>query len=151
MITKDQIKKIKTMVRLLGFDDGLYREILLTHFKVDSCKKLTFADAEYFIRWLENHAESTGKWTSYDNKTKFDELDNRSNMATPKQLRKIEAMWKDVSYHSDDKSRKAGLRLFLEKKCGVSDLKFLDKSQVRKIILILEDMQTRKGKTYGKC
>jgi hypothetical protein len=151
MITKGQIKKIKTLISRLGFDDELYRELLMSYFNTDSCKNLTKEQAANLINGLENHAKETVNWTSYNNKTRYDELENRQNMATPRQLRKIEAMWKDVSYHTDDPSRKAGLRQFLEKKCGVSDLKFLDKKQVQKIILILEDMQARKGKRYGKC
>lgn len=150
MITNEQIRMIKTMVRHLGIKDELYREILSSYFEVNSCKELSIDQATSFIRWLNNQLNSVKSWTSHNNKTRYDELNNRQNMATPKQLRKIEAMWKDVSYQKTTADRKVGLRQFLEKKCGVSDIKFLDKVEVKKVIVILENMQTRKGKTYGK-
>lgn len=148
MITKDQIKKIKTLIKLAGFSDENYRSILVTNFNVRSCTKLTHTQAEYFIDWLQRNTNVKDKV----GKTRFESLANRGYMATPAQLRKIEAMWKDVCHFKTEEGRKASLRKFLEKKCNVSDLKFLPKNQVTKVIAILDSMkqQQMKGETYGK-
>ena len=145
MITGQQIRRIKTLARLIGLDDDTYREILYMNFGVCSCTRLSFENANHMINWLAKQAENMGV-NKNSNKTKFNELANRPNMATPRQLRKVEAMWKDVCQQTSIEEMKRGLRKFLEKKCNVSDLKFLDKTQVTKLIVILNDMQKRKLK-----
>ena len=56
-------------------------------------------------------------------------------------------LWKHaLCQQTSIEEMKRGLRKFLEKKCNVSDLKFLDKTQVTKLIVILNDMQKRKLK-----
>ena len=60
-------------------------------------------------------------------------------MATPKQLRKIEAIWSEIYDKSDNKDEKSkALRGYLRKHFKVSDLRFITKSRARDIIPIFE-------------
>ena len=147
MITPEQIKKIHTLKNVLKLKEEWYRDNLYSHFKVYSSKKLTSAQAENFILKLEDEAIKAGLWKRPAQK--YDHLSGRVGMATPKQLRMIEAMWKEVSYYEDPKERRTALRALLEnKKIGicVSDLAFLKKSDVKQVIAIIKDMKKRKEK-----
>lgn len=141
MITKDQIKKIHTMKNLLGLDNELYREMLLK-FKVQSSKELSKEQAKKLIDIFEVNAIGS--------KNKYNELSNRADMATPAQLRKIEAMWVKFLKIADnkeaiDKNRaKKSLRKLLQKLYKVSDLRFLPRNKVPKILKTIETMINQK-------
>ena len=74
--------------------------------------------------------------------TRFNSLKNRPDMATPEQLRKIEAMWHDMCYA---KNKPAALRKFLWRMVRVTDLRFLKFIQADRMIEILKKIQARKG------
>ncbi|HSA07645.1 MAG TPA: DUF1018 domain-containing protein [Candidatus Gastranaerophilales bacterium] len=141
MITKEQIKKIHTMKNLLGLDDELYREILMK-FKAKSCKDLSKEQAKKLIDILEVNAIGF--------KGKFNELSNRANMATPAQLRRIEAMWVEFLKIADnkeviDKSKsKKSLRKLLQRLYKISDLRFLPREKVPKVLKTIQTMINQK-------
>jgi hypothetical protein len=147
VVTKEQIKKIYTMKNQLGLDDELYREMLL-NFKAKSCKDLTVEQAAKFIDILEVNA--TGS------KNKFSELSNRAEMATPAQLRKIEAMWVEFlkislkqEVISKQKTRKS-LRKLLQRLYHISDLRFLQRENVSKVIKTIETMINQQNEFTGQ-
>ena len=55
-ITAAQIKRIHTIVHILGISDDNYRECLDDRFEVTSCKDLTIQQAHSFIDELEKYA-----------------------------------------------------------------------------------------------
>ncbi len=138
MPTNSEIKRIHTLKNLLKLDDDLYREIL-SGFGCDSCKKLPAHLVPEFISMLEKMAVEAGVWVIPNRKYK--DLNQREGMATPKQLRMIEAMWKEVAYQKDEKFVRTSLRKFLQKQFKVSDLRFIEKSMVSKIIKAIKSIQ----------
>lgn len=151
-ITLKQIRKIHALKNRLGWTDEQYRQYLMTEgdgFAV-SCKDLSEAEAERLIRKMELAASAKGVWKRYigDSKgQKYDELGDRPGMASPKQLRMIEAMWADVSkYRRNPEARERALRYFLHHITGVDNLRFLESWHVKKVIKALEKMKVRKEK-----
>ncbi|MEW6115352.1 MAG: regulatory protein GemA [Nitrospirota bacterium] len=146
-IDKRQIRKIHTLKSALKLSDDEYREkVQEIHGFSGTSKDLTYDEAETLIRAMESEALSKGVWQRrVSRKSKYEYLGDREGMATPKQLRMIEAIWKDVSrYHAEDERARA-LRSFLFKRFKVSDVKFITSRQASKIIWSLFNM-SREGK-----
>jgi hypothetical protein len=72
---------------------------------------------------------------------RFADLANREGMATPGQLRKIEAMWMGVSRMPSFTAREKALKGFLKRIIGVEELRFIESWQVQKIIRAIEAMK----------
>jgi len=136
-IDKNQIKIIHTLKNMLGMDDDTYRAMLAGNYKVDSCKDLSYMQAKSLIIRLSGDAKSVGSWKS-SNSVK------RVGMATAKQIAMIEGMWKEVSRASNYVDRKKALRSFLERIVGVSDVRFLESLQVKKVVEALKAMVASK-------
>jgi hypothetical protein len=144
-ITKRQIKKIHTLVSKLGMSDEEYR-LLLSDYWVDTSKKLSYAEAEDLIQRLEREAIKKGVWSRYSlrGKMRYEDLGERPGMATPAQLRMIEAMWKEVSHIHNIERRQRALRRFIFRIVGVSDMRFLEVLHVKKVIKALNEMKRQK-------
>lgn len=163
-ITAAQIKRIHTIVNILNIPDDNYRDCLNSRFGVTSSKNLTLKQAMSFIDELEKLAlklniardqaqdEAARKKAEAERPKRFDSLDNRPGMASGAQLRKIEAMWQDVSIVPDYDARGRALRHFIKRVTGVADMRFLDSEGAGKVINALNAMQKNadapaKGKT----
>ena len=158
MISTGQTKKIHALKNALKLEDVIYRKMLfINHYTAKSSKELTHEEATGFINFLEMMATKKGVWTKYEGKDSHEKLGYRGDMATPAQLRMIEAMWKDVSVINDTKGRQKALRTWLHNKFKVSDLRFLDNSKAGKVIYALKQMKKRKQQErlkdsqQGKC
>ena len=125
-ITGPQIKKIHTLLHRFKISDQAYRELLKMHFSVDSCKKLSAKQAAFLIELLE--AWQTGQ-----------------NRATPKQLRKIEALWNEVSRAPEGPERKKALRSFTKRQTGCDDVVMVPRDQINAIICSLVTMARDKA------
>jgi len=137
-ITKSQIKKIHTLKSKLKIKDEEYRDNLYGHFGVETSKELSRAQAALYIDKLENEAVKAGVWKKH--KWDYTHLDGRPYMATSAQIRMIKGMWKDVC-RADEKERDKALRKLLLKIVKVSDVRFLERDQVKKIIAALSAMK----------
>lgn len=148
-ITLKQIKKIHALKNRLGWSDEQYREYLMTEGDgfATSCKDLSETEAEKLIRKMELEAAAKGVWKRYGRGDKYDALAGREGMASPKQLRMIEAMWKEVSKYRKTEARERALRYFLHRIIRVDDLRFIEAWQVSKVIKALEEMKSGK---YGQ-
>lgn len=137
---------IHQITGLLGIPKELYKEMLQSRYGVDSSKNLTYKQATEFITLIKKDAIDAGLWESHDpfNKHKFNNLAGREDMATPKQLRMIQAMWKDYSKLDDKEAREKAFRAFISKRFNLSDMKFIDKKSASKIIFALEKMVLQK-------
>ncbi|MEW5821124.1 MAG: regulatory protein GemA [Cyanobacteriota bacterium] len=141
-INPKQVTLIKTIIGKLKISDDLYTEMLGNRYKVDSCKDLTQAQAKEFITFLKIQANESGlnfPQKSF-NKFKHNNLSDRNGMASPKQLRKIEAMWLDYTGDPDELSRIKRLNAFLDKRFGITNIKFLPISKASKVIYCLQKM-----------
>lgn len=148
LVTNDQIKKIKTLQGRLGIDDDTYREILFNNYNVNTCKKLNRKQAKEILDAWSKDAEKQGNWTNHKKsfqKHKYDNLGYRKGMASPKQLRMIEAIWKDVSYVQDEKARLEALDTFLSKHFGVDNIIWIESGMIQKIKHTLEKMKAQKA------
>ncbi len=146
-ITAGQIKKIHALLHATCIDDATYRAMLFNSFRASSSKEMTYFQAESLIQDLEAKAISAGVWEKRTASKKFEEWGRRrGGMATPPQLRKIEAMWEDVSRAETAEERKSALRSFLMRVAKVSDLRFLDSEAAGKVINALNAMQKKMEK-----
>ncbi|MBK5274592.1 MAG: regulatory protein GemA [Desulfuromonadales bacterium] len=152
IITAAQIKKIHVLKGSLALDNDTYRAMLAEQFRVASSKELSSIQATAFITDLEQKAVAAGLWekrntfpakgTRRNQVKKFEDLEaRRGNMASPAQLRKIEAQWSDVTRAETPETRKKALRHFLERVAKISDLRFLDAAGAGKVINALTVMQ----------
>lgn len=143
-ITKKQIKMIHVLVSALGLSDEEYRLTLFHNFRVDTSKALSLDQAGRLIDAMKKKAIAEGKWN--DQKLRFENLGSRLGMATPAQLRKIEATWKEAMGIRDLKQREKGLRTWLERKFKISDLRFIPEHKVRKIVHALNAIKEQNQK-----
>lgn len=144
-INAGQIKKIHALKNALKLTEEEYRSTLAVNFNVASSKLLTAEQADSLITALEADAIRQDVWTKFEGKKRFENLGDRPGMASPAQLRKIEALWKDYTIDiKDPKKRAKALRTFLDRHFKVSDLRFLDTIMTRKVIHTLNHMVARK-------
>ncbi|MEW6350730.1 MAG: regulatory protein GemA [Thermodesulfobacteriota bacterium] len=69
---------------------------------------------------------------------------SRPNRPNPRQLRMLEAMFKNIRGYADINPDQA-FRGFLQKRFGVSDARFLDLGQFEKALKAVREMQARHG------
>jgi len=136
MLNPDQLKIIHVLKKTLGLEDEDYRNMLFDNYSVRSATELSFQQAKELITRMR---EQTGVKPGAGPK-KYDELEGRPGMASPAQLRKIEAMWRDVSVHIRPLERNEALERFLKNRFNVNGLKWLEMSKVQKIIRALQVM-----------
>lgn len=146
MSSAKQRSKIGYLRKLNGLNEDIYREMLLG-FGVCSSKDLSDNQAEIFIQRLNRLAIEAGlhkpRNKSVFNKHRFNDCANREGMATPAQLRKIEAMWFGVSYKTTDAERKKALNHFIERIVSKSSIRFLTSKDVHKVIKALENTKNK--------
>ena len=140
-ITNAQIKKIHTLVNLVGLDEDMYRALLF-RFDVDSSTELTREKAQWVIEtlqgFLEEFGESTEIPTSDINKIYFE----RKGKITDAQIEYILGLWKKLS---DEKTTSSLLR-FIKKVIGKLYLyiELLKVQEASKVIVILEKWNKQK-------
>jgi len=131
--------------------DDEYRLMLSDLYWVNTCTQLSAEEAGEFIKRLEAQAIEKGVWTPYASRftpngsrsLKYDDLGKRRGMASPKQLRKVEVMWKNVSFTHDPHKREIALRRFTLRIAGVDDLTFLTSQGASKVITAIQNMKGR--------
>lgn len=137
MASKKQIIIIHTLKKKLGWDDEVYRKFLLknTDGFCESSKEIADETLDRIIAKMKLMAKN------YD----FEDLGYREGMATPKQLRMISAMWKEVSYIKDEQARLKALDRFVKKICGVDSIRFLKSVDVKKVVRAIQSMKERQS------
>lgn len=147
-ITKDQIKRIHILKAAIGMPDDEYRDILGLRYQVYSSKELGTLAAAALIAELEQRAVKSGKWrrrpiSAPEKKKKYDHLLGRDPfLASPAQLRKIEAMWATVSRQPDDESKDRALGRFIKRIVGCEHITWIDRRDAHKIIKALDMMKS---------
>jgi phage gp16-like protein len=139
MATPKQIARIKILQKERAMDDEDYREFLLSRFGVRSAKDLSQKQAFVAIEAMGGEKQSHYK-KRFEN-----DPGNRDNFASPAQLRKIEAMWAEVSYTEDEQKRREALDKFLYRrfKCW---MRSMPQSKVGPVIKTLTTMrETQEG------
>lgn len=147
-ITKQQIKILHTLKSKLGIEEDAYRAMIMdVHGFSDTSKDLSEPEATMLIDKLATQAKAKGVWTDpgvRTSKRKYDELGNRPGMASPAQLRMIEAMWAEVSTKRDAEARGAALEWFVFRICKVQKVIWLKSADVYKIVSAIKRMGATK-------
>lgn len=155
--TRRQIAKIHILAKQAGLEDDDYRAALEAATGMRSCKGMSYGEAAAAIRHFDSR-QAQGARRKAQGKTvspepcalsrKFEELRDRPGMATPQELRKIEAMWADIAIGDPG----ATLRAYLFRMCRVTDLRFLNAEGAYIVIEGIKKMIARRTgeKLYGK-
>lgn len=139
----DQVKTIHVLKSKLRIDEASYRA-LLRSYGVSTSPDLQSSAARELIRLLVSRAQQAGVWNQ--KRKRWDNVGERAGMAVPAQLRKIEAMWAEVSRAPTAATKHSALRVFLENQFGVSALEWVTQEMVGKIIRTLQAMKHSKEK-----
>lgn len=129
------IAKIHIAKKELKLSDDDYRLILFSATQKESCKDMTSAELSEVLKEMESRGFKPIK-TSKPNKTRFNDLANRADMASPAQLRKIEATW--MSHPRVRHKTEYALRQFINHKFRIAHLRFVTSAQVGKILTAIE-------------
>jgi hypothetical protein len=121
-------------------------EGLLAGFGVESSRDLSYSQADELLSELQRRGW-TPKTTKSNaanrekhgwGKAKYEYLRPRPGyMADPRQLRKMEAMWRDIANKPGDDS----LEKFVERQTGIKKLVWLHKKHAVSVITALKAMQ----------
>jgi hypothetical protein len=138
MPTTAQTRKIHVLKRELRLDDREYRAILAnyrteTGEPVQSSARMTPAQAGDLIELLERQVDKTPG------------LRNRL-YASPAQIRKIFALWRQVSRARDSQGVRATLRAFLRRGFHISRPGRIPRGAAPRVIKALRVMNQRRGK-----
>lgn len=142
--TKALSRKLHTLLGKLGISDDDYRA-MLAEYHVTTSKDLAYVDYRELVNNLEDMAVSAGVWqrreyTEGASKKRFDDLGRRTGMASPPQLRKIEAMWAKVSRAQTARDKRTALNHFLAGRFGVERIEWLPFETVPKVIRAIAAM-----------
>lgn len=142
--TKSQIKLIHALKSKLQIAEENYRTNLFGYFEVETSKDLDYDQAKQYIKKLEKEAIKRGVWQ----KKTWDmtHLDGRPEMASSAQLRKIKAMWNEVTGIKNPVEREKALRSFLLRIVKVFDVRFIKKGMVKKLLKALTEMKKQQSK-----
>jgi Protein of unknown function (DUF1018) len=138
------ITRIKMLQKQAGIGEDDYRALLLGY-GVESCKELMQTDALRLIGFLTKLVEP-GKASRKETGKKYDYLGRRLDMATPKQLRMLEAMWKEVSYQPTVAKRNEAWSAFLKNKFDRVSPEHIEIDLVQRIVKTLQVMIYQKQK-----
>ena len=144
LATPSQLKRIHILKSLLGLDDDLYREMLMS-FGVCSSKDLTFTEASVMLDILETRAEERNLWKRMPKP--YEDLNRDSKMATPPQLRMIKGLWREICYFDNNEFANKSLRKFLKTKFKVDDINFLTKTKAIKVIQAIKAIKQKLEKS----
>jgi len=127
------IAKIHIAKKELKLSDEQYQLVLHSATGKESCKDMTPGELNQVLREMKSRGFKAKK---SENKTKYNDLANREGMASPKQLRMIEATWMN---HPRVRHKTAvALRTFLKHKFRIAHLRFIPANQVGKIATAIE-------------
>ncbi|MCA0447672.1 MAG: regulatory protein GemA [Bacteroidetes bacterium] len=151
--TRTQITRIHVGKSVLKLEEVQYRG-LLSGYGVDSSKDLTYQDANKLIRQLKNlgwhetykpRRIKEGEDKGYG-RAKYHHLKDRDpELATPKQLRMIEGMWRQVSREKDDHS----LTAFIKRITGVDNIEWISHHHVAQLLKAIKDIDKQNLKKAG--
>lgn len=145
MATNYQKSAIKSYQKLIGIDDDCYREMLLFRFGKSSCTELTTAEAQEFMDELKEKARLYGlykpKKKSF-NKYKYNNLGEREGMATPKQLRMLNASW--MTNDNVREKTDSAFESFICRIAKVEKIEWLKKTDVNKCKLAIDNIKAKK-------
>jgi hypothetical protein len=141
MIDRAQTARIHVLKSKLKLDDDSYRA-LLSGYGVASSTELSNTAAADVIRAMNALAERNGIDTGRIKRPlKYEHLGNRPGMASPKQLRLVDALWSGVSVQKTDEMRVAALNKFITRITGVAKMEWLEPHHIRSLVRAIKAMR----------
>jgi phage gp16-like protein len=135
--------RIHSLAAMIPLDDGEYRDMLYDLYGKRSSKQLTKLQQNELCDLLQKRANAK-------NGRKWSEPKRRNPMmATPKQLRALEAMWAGVSRAETAEARERALQKFCKRIAGIDHPKWLKKTDIRKMFRALEEMGAATPEQYN--
>lgn len=138
------LAKIHIAKKALGLTEAEYQDILYAHSDPtqgppkQSSASMNETEAQNVIE----HFKSLG-WKPRGKKTgqalRFEALANRPGMASPAQLRKIEATW--MTHHRVRVKTEDALRRFIKHTFNIEALRFIEIGQVGKILKAIQSLK----------
>lgn len=126
-------KTIHGLARLLGLNDEAYRDMLNDRYHVRSSKDLNPQQRFQLIKELREKV--------HGNVQKFNDLvERKKHLATPRQLRAIEAMWAKVSRATTAADRKKALDAFVKRLTGIDHVRWITMHDAQTLIRAIETM-----------
>lgn len=134
------IRRIKTLQGLAGISEDNYRA-LLGGYGVESCKELTILDGRKVCDLLQKIVDAIPEKAQFKKAKPYSELRGRSaDMATPKQLRMLEAMWMSVSRQKNRTDALQAYHQFLKNRFNLLTPEWIERDKVSKIKRALDSM-----------
>ena len=134
------IRRIKTLQGLAGISEDNYRA-LLGGYGVESCKELTILDGRKVCDLLQKIVDAIPEKAQFKKAKPYSELRGRSaDMATPKQLRMLEAMWMSVSRQKNRTDALQAYHQFLNNRFNLLTPEWIERDKVSKIKRALDSM-----------
>ena len=127
MITQNLYSRIHALAAAVPLDDAEYRNMLHDLYGKRSSKALTLCQQRDFIDILCKQIKARQKRRNPE-------------MATPRQLNAIKAMWANVSRAETAEAKDIALLKFCKRITGCERPEWLRKTDVRKLIKALEKM-----------
>lgn len=125
-LTHKQIALIHVAKSLVGMDEATYRTFLRAHAGVDSSKDLSKAQFNEVMTAFEGMG--------------FARKERRIGMASAAQIGKIRALWAQAARNPTPQA----LRLFIERRFGVSSPEFLTRYRAQEVIEGIKRMKRAK-------
>lgn len=144
MINAYQIKIIHTLKNNLELSNDEYQSIL-SGYNVTTSKDLDYITAQSLISKLEAAGVAKGVWNKRKPKImkRFENLKERTGMATPAQLRMLESMWCTVSVQKTLKEKQDAFNKFLNNRFGIARIEWLESNMVAKVKRTLKSMSNQ--------
>lgn len=140
--SKTLIMLIHTLKSKLGLSDDEYRAVL-AGYGVESSAEMDQSQKQDLVEALTRRAVKAGVWKDRRKRSTREGVDGHSrpgNMASPKQINYIEALWRAASRATDDETRRRALDSFIHHRFNRGGLLMVEKSLVKKVIKAIETM-----------
>lgn len=150
LITPAQLRAIWGAAKRQAIDESTLRDLVEAETGARSISAMSTAQAATVLNRLlgttplarsDGRGAGGGGHPAEGEGRRFADLGERRGMATPRQLRKIEAMWRDRSRMPTAAEQDAALRAWLTARWGVGDLRFLSRFRASDVIVALEKME----------
>lgn len=139
-------RSVRAMTVLLGMDETGYRDLLRDNYGVASSKELKPAQLQELGRTLQ--LQLNGKSTP---RKRYADMGSRmQDMASPAQLRAIEAMWMGVSTQPTTEAKRAALDAMCLRITGIRTVRWLTKAAAKNLIKAIQSMGAQSPEQYNR-
>jgi len=150
-------RTIHALVALIGMPDEDYRALLWDRFRASSSKDLSAAQANDLVAALhallpaDQRTAHPRPQAAAGARRRFENLGDREDMATPAQLRMLEASFVQRSRALDLASKQLAFRNWLSNRFGIERVEWIPRDQVGKILRATQGIDRDAPPRRRKC